>query len=185
MTASYASPPKIISQAAVRCRTEPQPLCQVTVLFFCPIHCAWIKRDPVFCMADGKIEKHGGDSAWGNKWRRGTAFYTKVYKNFVRQTKNCIASRNLNGYTEDEAGITDGACHFSLFGHGRRPPHLRLRLSNKRRLSHEREICSRAGIGTLIQLFQVWRIGSRLPVVMGLSFTLLSAMMTLAAKDYA
>ena len=41
-----------------------------------------------------------------------------------------------------------------------------------------------AGIGTLVQLFPVWRIGSRLPVVMGLSFTFLSAMMTLAAKDY-
>ena len=41
-----------------------------------------------------------------------------------------------------------------------------------------------AGIGTLIQLYPVWRIGSRLPVVMGLSFTFLSAMMTLAARDY-
>ena len=41
-----------------------------------------------------------------------------------------------------------------------------------------------AGIGTLIQLYPVWRIGSCLPVVMGLSFTFLSAMMTLAAKDY-
>ncbi len=41
-----------------------------------------------------------------------------------------------------------------------------------------------AGIGTLIQRYPVWRIGSRLPVVMGLSFTFLSAMMTLAAKDY-
>ena len=41
-----------------------------------------------------------------------------------------------------------------------------------------------AGIGTLVQLFPVWRIGSKLPVVMGLSFTFLSAMMTLAAKDY-
>ena len=41
-----------------------------------------------------------------------------------------------------------------------------------------------AGIGTLIQLYPIWRIGSRLPVVMGLSFTFLSAMMTLAAKDY-
>ena len=41
-----------------------------------------------------------------------------------------------------------------------------------------------AGIGTLIPLYPVWRIGSRLPVVMGLSFTFLSAMMTLAAKDY-
>ena len=37
-----------------------------------------------------------------------------------------------------------------------------------------------AGIGTLIQLYPVWRIGSRLPVVMVLSFTFLSAMMTLA-----
>ena len=37
-----------------------------------------------------------------------------------------------------------------------------------------------AGIGTLVQLYPVWRIGSRLPVVMGLSFTFLSAMMTLA-----
>lgn len=41
-----------------------------------------------------------------------------------------------------------------------------------------------AGLGTLIQLFPLWKIGSRLPVVMGLSFTFLSAMMGLAAKDY-
>ena len=31
-----------------------------------------------------------------------------------------------------------------------------------------------AGIGTLIQLFPIWRIGSRLPVVMGISFTFVS-----------
>lgn len=31
-----------------------------------------------------------------------------------------------------------------------------------------------AGIGTLIQLYPLWRIGSRLPVVMGISFTFLS-----------
>ena len=31
-----------------------------------------------------------------------------------------------------------------------------------------------AGIGTFIQLFPVWRIGSRLPIVMGISFTFLS-----------
>lgn len=31
-----------------------------------------------------------------------------------------------------------------------------------------------AGIGTLIQLYPVWRIGSKLPVVMGISFTFLS-----------
>ena len=41
-----------------------------------------------------------------------------------------------------------------------------------------------AGIGTLIQLFPIWKIGARLPVVMGLSFTFLSAMMSLAARDY-
>lgn len=41
-----------------------------------------------------------------------------------------------------------------------------------------------AGIGTLVQLYPVWRIGSRLPVVMGLSFTFLSAMLTLASRDY-
>ena len=41
-----------------------------------------------------------------------------------------------------------------------------------------------AGLGTFIQLYPVWRIGSKLPVVMGLSFTFLSAMLTLAAKDY-
>ena len=28
-----------------------------------------------------------------------------------------------------------------------------------------------AGIGTLVQLFPIWRIGSRLPIVMGISFT--------------
>jgi len=31
-----------------------------------------------------------------------------------------------------------------------------------------------AGIGTLIQLYPIWRIGSKLPVVMGISFTFLS-----------
>ena len=31
-----------------------------------------------------------------------------------------------------------------------------------------------AGIGTLIQLFPIWKIGSRLPVVMGISFTFVS-----------
>ena len=31
-----------------------------------------------------------------------------------------------------------------------------------------------AGIGTLIQLFPVWRIGSGLPIVMGISFTFVS-----------
>lgn len=41
-----------------------------------------------------------------------------------------------------------------------------------------------AGIGTLIQLYPIWRIGSRLPVVMGLSFTFLSSMMVCATKDY-
>lgn len=41
-----------------------------------------------------------------------------------------------------------------------------------------------AGIGTLIQLYPVWRIGSRLPVVMGISFTFLAALMALAQRDY-
>lgn len=31
-----------------------------------------------------------------------------------------------------------------------------------------------AGIGTLIQLFAIWKIGSRLPIVMGISFTFVS-----------
>lgn len=34
-----------------------------------------------------------------------------------------------------------------------------------------------AGIGTLIQLYPIWKIGSGLPVVMGLSFTFLAACM--------
>ncbi|MDO4492394.1 MAG: nucleobase:cation symporter-2 family protein [Clostridia bacterium] len=41
-----------------------------------------------------------------------------------------------------------------------------------------------AGLGTLIQLFPVWRIGAKLPVVMGLSFTFLAAMINLAVQDY-
>ncbi len=31
-----------------------------------------------------------------------------------------------------------------------------------------------AGIGTMVQLYPVWRVGSRLPIVMGISFTFLS-----------
>ncbi|MGN0906123.1 MAG: uracil-xanthine permease family protein, partial [Bullifex sp.] len=41
-----------------------------------------------------------------------------------------------------------------------------------------------AGLGTLIQLYPVWKVGSKLPVVMGLSFTFLSPMMLLASRDY-
>ena len=31
-----------------------------------------------------------------------------------------------------------------------------------------------ASIGTLVQLYPIWKIGSRLPIVMGISFTFLS-----------
>ena len=39
-----------------------------------------------------------------------------------------------------------------------------------------------AGIATLIQLYPVWRIGSRLPVVMGVSFTFVTVLSTIAAN---
>ena len=39
-----------------------------------------------------------------------------------------------------------------------------------------------AGIGTLVQLFPVWRIGSRLPIVMGISFTFLSLAISIAGE---
>ena len=37
-----------------------------------------------------------------------------------------------------------------------------------------------AGIGTLVQLFPIWRVGSRLPIVMGISFTFLSLAISIA-----
>lgn len=40
-----------------------------------------------------------------------------------------------------------------------------------------------AGVGTLIQLYPIWRIGSRLPIVMGISFTFLSASMAIATTQ--
>lgn len=40
-----------------------------------------------------------------------------------------------------------------------------------------------AGIGTLVQLYPVWRIGSRLPIVMGISFTFLSLAISIAATQ--
>ncbi len=40
-----------------------------------------------------------------------------------------------------------------------------------------------AGIGTLVQLYPVWRIGSRLPVVMGISFTFLSLAIFIATTQ--
>ena len=39
-----------------------------------------------------------------------------------------------------------------------------------------------AGIATLIQLFPVWRIGSRLPIVMGVSFTFVTVLSAVAAS---
>lgn len=40
-----------------------------------------------------------------------------------------------------------------------------------------------AGIGTLIQLYPVWKIGSRLPIVMGISFTFLSLAIVIASTQ--
>ena len=39
-----------------------------------------------------------------------------------------------------------------------------------------------AGIGTLVQLYPVWRVGSRLPIVMGISFTFLSLAIVIASS---
>jgi len=40
-----------------------------------------------------------------------------------------------------------------------------------------------AGIGTLIQLYPVWKVGSRLPIVMGISFTFLSLSIVIATSQ--
>ncbi len=40
-----------------------------------------------------------------------------------------------------------------------------------------------AGIGTLVQLYPIWRIGSRLPIVMGISFTFLSLSIFIATTQ--
>ncbi len=40
-----------------------------------------------------------------------------------------------------------------------------------------------AGIGTLIQLYPIWRVGSRLPIVMGISFTFLSLAIAIATTQ--
>lgn len=39
-----------------------------------------------------------------------------------------------------------------------------------------------AGIGTLVQLFPIWRVGSRLPIVMGISFTFVSVFCYIGPK---
>ena len=39
-----------------------------------------------------------------------------------------------------------------------------------------------AGIGTLVQLFAVWKIGAKLPIVMGISFTFVSVFCYVAPK---
>ena len=41
-----------------------------------------------------------------------------------------------------------------------------------------------AGIGTHLQLYPIWEIGSGLPVVMGISFTFLAACLATASQDY-
>lgn len=40
-----------------------------------------------------------------------------------------------------------------------------------------------AGLGTLVQLYPVWHIGSRLPIVMGISFTFLSLAIAIASTQ--
>ena len=39
-----------------------------------------------------------------------------------------------------------------------------------------------AGIATLIQLFPLWKVGSRLPIVMGVSFTFVTVLSTVAVN---
>ena len=39
-----------------------------------------------------------------------------------------------------------------------------------------------AGIGTFIQLFPVWRVGARMPIVMGVSFTFVTVLCGIAAQ---
>ena len=41
-----------------------------------------------------------------------------------------------------------------------------------------------AGIGTLIQAWPLFKVGSGLPIIMGLSFNFLAAAMVIAAVDY-
>ncbi len=41
-----------------------------------------------------------------------------------------------------------------------------------------------AGIGSLIQIIGIWKIGSKLPIIMGISFTFTSALETIVEKDY-
>ena len=41
-----------------------------------------------------------------------------------------------------------------------------------------------AGVASLIQIVGIWKVGSKLPVIMGISFTFLAAMMTAAGRDY-
>ena len=40
-----------------------------------------------------------------------------------------------------------------------------------------------AGIATLIQLYPIWKVGSRLPIVMGVSFTFVTVLSTIAANS--
>ena len=39
-----------------------------------------------------------------------------------------------------------------------------------------------AGIATMIQLFPLWKIGARLPIVMGVSFTFVTILSSIAAN---
>ena len=41
-----------------------------------------------------------------------------------------------------------------------------------------------AGVASLIQIAGIWKVGSKLPIIMGISFTFLAAMMGAASKDY-
>ena len=39
-----------------------------------------------------------------------------------------------------------------------------------------------AGIATMIQLYPVWKVGAKLPIVMGVSFTFVTVLSTIAAN---
>src|SRR5574344_1206940 len=55
-------------------------------------------------------------------------------------------------------------------------------LSDKQRAALIQSAMIIAGIGTLVQLFPLWRLGSGLPIVMGISFTFVSTFCVVGAK---
>ena len=109
-------------------------------------------------------------------------------KGMEKQEKNTVTPYDLDGRPPLKLAIPLGLQHVLAMFVGNLTPLLIITAACGIEAGGELQVALLqnamlvAGIATLIQLFPVWRIGSRLPIVMGVSFTFVTVLSIVAAS---